>query len=1675
MFFPFNTGEQIFGESLNSQGDLKQESKYEGIGGTNTAGLNHYFGLTMTTYFKQGTDGETSQGKPITYEFSGDDDVWVFIDGVLVGDLGGIHDAASLSIDFASGKILINGQENGTLWDKFNAAGATGTTAWSDNGTTFKDDTLHTLKFFYLERGNVASNMNLKFNLVTVPESEVVKVDQEGKAIAGASFALYAAGSDYSINENAGVLAMGETNDQGRLTLINEKTDTLVTFEDLYNQNGRCEYFVLRETGTPAGYRSSGDIHIRYAPGTGVVYCENYWDTGAFANAREQIAAPNQILTREGVQIVIQDDKLYLNNEVGSLYAVVLHREAGGEINDPTSWRAVYGSSSKGWKLTGGTTEGFAAVKEAIKTDGGAYKFGFNNTSGQLEANIGELPGNIQDYYWVTENEDSAEYVVSFYFVTESGNISLVQNLRGDDPGYDTHGFRRQFAAVFNVPNVRNRFVVQKIDESDSPINGASFDLYSASDVDETGGTPKLKAGATPVATQTTRDLTQDETVSIDLNGAAVFEEIEISGVKSYLLNGEYYLVEKSAPAGYKINDTLTKVIVDNTGVYAYAGVANDGITVNRGAGTLLATMKQFATNDDIDTTLHDIVLTLQTGDPTADNPSWTDVAGADEVHLSYGAEDAALEYGPASEGGERSVWSDTGWPLARITQCYDCNQHDHAADTDKKTNLGNYFGNNNYNLRSLFSGTVTVRVANQQVNDLEISKDVTGYEGMDPAKLADLQKDKDFQFTLNLTFPDNAVDPDATYALNVLDAEGNKVGESVPVVKNGDTSFTLKHGQKAVIEDLPVGTKYTVTEGDLPSGFTSTPDTGNDADATVNKDQRTISGNLADADNNADNNTTALTPVTVSFTNAYNVVPVSTKDTDLSVKKVFEGREWRDTDEFEFWLTSSNEGPLPEVTGAMTSGTTPAGYRYVGIEVNNDNKDDAVTFGAIKFTKPGTYTYNVREYIPANSSDPRHIPGISYSQAIFSVVATVKDLGDGSMSVNLEIKKTQNDAGQTLANGGDVVQPNDVTFTNTYSENVEEWGFRASKKYNDPTGSKPVYNGQFKFKVKPLNGGPIPKYAQVLDDGSFEIDNTDGWITVEHIAFNDNDHVGTWKYEVTEQMPTEANEENKWTWQGMTYDPSVWTVTATVSKGGAADPIKVETSYERRAVDGTVTQPEQVLFENTYRPAGKEVKFSGIKTLMGRDQLSTDSFKFSISGANPITTGAIDDGLITFKEGQTAEVTDAQNRVPKTIDFGSVVFGKEGTFTFNISEVVPADDSDGMKWDRHTAVVTVEIKDNDGKLELDTSFDDDGIKYDNSTSTDSDAKNVTDKAAFVNTYAATGTSDLKGTKNITGRTFTGDESFTFKIDAGANNPADVYPSKAKDGKLTVKPQKGASSVELDFGTFTFNAEGTYTYTLTEEKSGTTEKGLKYDDAAYTLTIEVEDPDHNGTMKVTPSLTKIGDDQWAGDVPTWTNSYSASGTLTGSTHLEVTKVLTGRDWKDGDAFTFKIEPYSAVDTADTEKAVNVDKTVVMPTETTLTIDSTDKATSYKKAFGDITFTEPSVPNFPYAFKITEVVPADAVNWVKDGVKYDTHERIVYVTVRDNNNNGQLDVSIQRAAEGSAEWTNTYSSSVPAGQELNTDTLFTKVIDGRGWLDTDKFSFALTLVGDAPLRGAQGEM
>lgn len=139
--------------------------------------FDHHFGLTLTTNFKM-PKGAVINDKDMVFDFTGDDDVWVFIDGVLVLDMGGVHGKRSGAINFKTGKVTVDDVASYVPGRpaSIETIGAASTIAeiFAKQGLTFDDseNSKHSLSLFYVERGGHESNLSMKFNLPTVSEHE---------------------------------------------------------------------------------------------------------------------------------------------------------------------------------------------------------------------------------------------------------------------------------------------------------------------------------------------------------------------------------------------------------------------------------------------------------------------------------------------------------------------------------------------------------------------------------------------------------------------------------------------------------------------------------------------------------------------------------------------------------------------------------------------------------------------------------------------------------------------------------------------------------------------------------------------------------------------------------------------------------------------------------------------------------------------------------------------------------------------------------------------------------------------------------------------------------------------------------------------------------------------------------------------------------------------------------------------------------------------------------------------------------------------------------------------------------------------------------------------------------------------------------------------------------------
>ena len=227
-FMPYNeiengklsTNKNYYDEQGNplSQNDARYgEELYK------TQGTTYHFGLNMSASFAQPKDGIVD-GSPMVFEFNGDDDMWVFIDGVLVLDIGGCHDARSGSINFQTGDVNVQGVTPTNIKALFKAANAD-MSKFAEGENYFKNYTAHEIKVFYMERGAGASNCKLKFNIPTVPKGSVNITKEIGNINEGSFSDVNFNFKLYVEDENGDVI---RNNDSTKYSLVKDGAYTLI-------------------------------------------------------------------------------------------------------------------------------------------------------------------------------------------------------------------------------------------------------------------------------------------------------------------------------------------------------------------------------------------------------------------------------------------------------------------------------------------------------------------------------------------------------------------------------------------------------------------------------------------------------------------------------------------------------------------------------------------------------------------------------------------------------------------------------------------------------------------------------------------------------------------------------------------------------------------------------------------------------------------------------------------------------------------------------------------------------------------------------------------------------------------------------------------------------------------------------------------------------------------------------------------------------------------------------------------------------------------------------------------------------------------------------------------------------------------------------------------------------
>lgn len=1640
-FFPFDAADKVLKEE---NGRLVQT----GIKADNTGDsryndgrpVNHHFGLSMSTRFVQPAGGKTNARDDMVFEFAGDDDVWVFIDDVLVGDIGGIHNRASLSINFCTGDIKVNGNNDGTLKSKYQKANKD-TSGFNDN--TFANGTNHTLKFFYLERGATDSNMELKFNLVTVPESDIIKFDQDGKFVQGAEFKLYKTDKDFkTVGE---LIGSGTTDEAGHLTLTNDVDNGVINFDDLYNKDhDNNKYYLLKETHVPEGYRSSlaatgGSMQLEYVPasaenGAGGVIINRggmdagsvVWKTGAFAAAKETITAPSTVYKAKND--LTKSDKT-VNLDSGILFAVVLKRDksAGTGIKDPSNWYAVSGDPSTGAGYTLAKEPGMTGAIEAAKKDLHAFTL---NTSGQYQVEIQNLPGDISKYYYLLSGDarKDAEYTVAIYHTTASsiGDATPKNTVHvySDDIADGTN-FKRQFATRLLVTNIQNRLFVQKTDTEGKPVDGAKFGLYKSTQVTtDANGKAVLDGDQAPYDTLTTRSVANP----VKLEGAGVFPSTSDSSEP--LVKGTYFLKEVSAPNGFLLNDRLIKVIVDDYGVHADAGTVDDGVSTFVGVGSLMKSLGQFGAEGDIDNTLTWIKGQRQTSDGTLDgngNLSWNNDAkgGENEVHLKYGANGRVYQYGPTKKDEPYRLETETGWIRMGITQ-------DVSGDTNAKgarADLGDM------NLNALFTGATCVRVANEREASLEVMKKV-----MVPAGLTGKP---DAGFTFKFTVPTTA---GKTYKAAVFENAGTasekQVGKMFDLENGREQTITAD--QTIRVYGLAEGDQYAVQEltgaDKMPAGYKLTGRKQGDKNLTEEGDS--ISGRIAPQNSDG----TVAKDNKLVFTNSYSVKSSVTL-TGIKAKKKFTGREWTSADSFELCLRAADGTPMPD--GATAAPV--AGMKQVEKTVTSAEE---FSFGEIKYEKPGKYTYYIAETTPAKS-DPSWLGGVSYSSAEYKVTVTVKDDGKGNLTEPVvKMEQIYKDDGTATSQ---VIDDQIAVITNTYRPKETSVTLKATKRF---TGGE-LAGSDFTFQLLDKDGSVV-QTVQNEKDGKVafaaidyatpgdhdytikEVKGADSTVVCDakgvkvHVKVTDEkgELKATVTYDGEKAVPTftntkptadvtveatkvlagkdltadaftfglydqdgnedargtnDKNGKVKLTVKGLNlgeYDYTLKEEKAGQSVDGVAydaKEVKVHVKVEQNQDDNNKTKVTV-----TYDGTATAPTFNNTYTAKGSVELTATKTIKVADGFDHTTKPA--DGEFTFDLKDAAgnviatAKNDANGKVCFTREFqlSDLDGAASKDFTYTIVEQPGAEP--GMVYDNHALTYTVTVTDGgNGAL---------------------NAKAIVTSASgsdtFTNTYQPAATGLALGAQ----KSYVKKDDNTPIVPKDGEFTFDVY-----EGKMTAEQLAGAKPVRtatngadgsVNFDAFSYAKPGTYEYTIVERKGDLAY--VTYDDAVHHAVVTVVD--NAGTLQA--SVAYDGADATK---PTFTNTYKAKATNSGA--IALTKSVDVHDGsyqlKAGD-FAFEL--------------VGSDGTVLQ------TQKNDAKGKVY---FNELTFDHAGT--FP--FTVREVQPTDGAPGVP-GVTYTGKTYTLTYVVKDNND-GKLVVesSTVKPSEGTENGvtpnTMTFANSYQPGQ------------------------------------------
>lgn len=555
--------------------------------------------------------------------------------------------------------------------------------------------------------------------------------------------------------------------------------------------------------------------------------------------------------------------------------------------------------------------------------------------------------------------------------------------------------------------------------------------------------------------------------------------------------------------------------------------------------------------------------------------------------------------------------------------------------------------------------------------------------------------------------------------------------------------------------------------------------------------------------------------------------------------------------------------------------------------------------------------------------------------------------------------------------------EADETEFKNVYTAEPVESSVTDKIDVTKSLTGRDLTAGEFSFELREIKGEDSELIETVKNAA-------DGMVTFSAIKYTE---IGQHTYKLHEVKGNAG---------GIDYDDAVYTIVTTIADNGKGQLVATHELKDAKDV-------KSIEFKNVYTTNAAEVSLVGKKNLQVADGLTpadiAGKFTFTVTGedgapmpANASVTnhakGKVDFGKITF-------TLDDLNKA-----LGEKPEKREHTFTYTVTE---SGEVAGVTNDaRPSRTVSFTVTD-DGKGNLIVSRKPDGdVAF-----------------TFTNTYNVTPvetsvTDQITATKVLTGRDLKEGE-FSFELVEGDEVVA--TGTNAADGTITM------SKVAYD-------KPGKHTYTLREVKGGTTSKGITYSDAKYTIEATITD-NGDGTLKAEHVLKDA-------KTATFKNTYSVTPT-DADLDFDLSKAIDGREWTDGDEFSFTI---TAPDGAP------------LPDPATVTVskhDAKDGIAAIK--FGKIRYTAAGT----YKYEIRE----NAGNTV--GMTYDSHVATAEVTVTEDGD-GNLTANVTKKENG--RFTNTYRT------ELNYTAAgglwLSKYLDGRPMTE-GQFTFTVTPADDASAR------